>query len=148
MKPHFPIISIYNKGIDIIPSEANLTKATALAVLNGRKNTYAFDGNGQKWTYEFTSDKVSDKFLTRFLANTFYNPIVDIKTNWTLMDKYTLEELKKEISDCIDDDDDILTQFIESDDLRKEISDSESFESIVQKLKKYVFQELWNNETQ
>ncbi|GAB5471902.1 MAG: hypothetical protein Mars2KO_00010 [Maribacter sp.] len=46
MKPHFPIISIYNKGIDIIPSEANLTKTTALAVLNGRKNTYAFDGNG------------------------------------------------------------------------------------------------------
>ncbi|WP_461442378.1 hypothetical protein [Maribacter sp.] len=64
------------------------------------------------------------------------------------MDKYTLEELKKEISDCIDDDDDILTQFIESDDLRKEISDSELFESIVQKLKKYMFQELWNNETQ
>ncbi|GAB5471903.1 MAG: hypothetical protein Mars2KO_00020 [Maribacter sp.] len=91
---------------------------------------------------------MSDKFLTRFLANTFYNPIVDIKTNWTLMDKYTLEELKKEISDCIDDDDDILTQFIESDDLRKEISDSELFESIVQKLKKYMFQELWNNETQ
>ncbi|MBJ2176516.1 hypothetical protein JBL43_19870 [Aureibaculum sp. A20] len=148
MKPQFPIISIYNKGLDIIPSDTDLTKATVLAVLNGSANTHAFDGNGQKWTYEFTSDKVNDKFLTRFLANTFYNPIVDIKTNWTLMDKYTLEELKKEISECIDDDDDILTQFIESDDLKKEIFESKSFESIIQQLKKHVFQELWNNETQ
>ncbi|WP_117880490.1 hypothetical protein [Aureibaculum luteum] len=139
-KPEFPLISVYKKsGIDILQSESTWQKATVLAVLNGNKNSIAFDKNGQKWNYGFKSDKVNDTFITRFLAKTVYNPIVDIKIDYNLLEKYTQQELKEEIYQCVDSDDDILTQFVESDFLKKQISESNSFESILEKLDKYIF---------
>jgi len=153
MKPKFPIISIYKKrGLDIIQSEAIWKKATVLAVLEGNKNSIAFDMEGKKWTYEFKSDKVNNSLVTRFLANTIYNPIIDIRIDWTLMEKYTLQELQNKIHQCINSDDNILTQFVESNFLKKEISESNSFKSILEKLNKYIFDanedELWKEETE
>jgi hypothetical protein len=120
MQPKYPLISIYNKGIDLIPDSSSLTKATVLGILNGKYVSFAFDSNDCQWEYQLISNKVKDNFLTRLLANTFYNPIVDVKPIWTLKGNYDIDKLKSLINDCVDQDDYILTQFVESETVKRQ----------------------------
>lgn len=151
-KPRFPIITIYNKSLDIIPTESHINKASIFGIFKGNLDSVAFDGDGKKWTYKLISDKVKDTFLTRFLANTFYNPVVDVTPIWTNTDIYKVQELKTTINELIDKDYDILTQFVESETLKQEINKSTSFNDISKVLNKYVFdvneEELMKEETE
>ncbi len=150
MKPKFPLISIYNKALDIIPSENNLMSATVYGVLKGTLDSVAFDKDGTKWKYGLIANKKIDSLLTKILAYTIYNPIIQVTPNWTESGKYSLEELKSSICTCIDRDDDILTQFVEPERLKKIINDSDSFMTIHKALSDYVFEvdeeELYKNE--
>ena len=139
MTPRFPIISIFNNALEIIQNESQLTSATVLGVLKGNNNSLAYDINGDKWTYELISDNVKNNFLTRLLANTFYNPSIKVYPKWFKIEKYKLHELKIEINKCVDRDDDILTQYIESDRLKQAINNSSSFDEVFQNLNMYVF---------
>ena len=77
--------------------------------------------------------------MTKLLANTFYNPLVDVQPRWTNTGNYKLIELKTVINACIDKDNHVLTQFIEPDKLKKVINYSNTFDEICQTLFKYVF---------
>jgi len=150
MTPKFPIISFYNNGVDIIPDESYLTKATVLGLLKGKNGSFAFDKCGNKWSYELTSVKVKDNFVTRLLAKTLYNPLVDVQPLWSKVDKYELQELKTILTDYIDKDDDILTQFISPEKLKQIILNSTLFDDIYNALKKFVFEvdeeQMWKQE--
>ena len=138
--PKFPIISIYNHSLDIIIVEQELTTATVLGVIKGGLDTFAFDSAGIKWTYKLKTDKVNDNFWTRLLANTFYNPVVNVIPEWTILGKYDNEELKGIIINFVDKDDDILTQFVEAETLKVEINKCTSFEEICAVLNENIFE--------
>jgi hypothetical protein len=150
MKPNYPLISIYNNALELIPDSSILTKATVWAVLNDNTISVAFDGDGRMWTYELIAENVKDNFLTRLLANTVYNPSIEVQPRWTLKENYELSKLKSVLNGCIDKDDDILTQFVEAETIKQAIIDSKTFEDIYAVLNKYVFdvdeEELWKEE--
>jgi len=150
MTPKFPIISFYNKAVEIIPDEMHLSKATVLGVLKGKNNSLAYDSCGIKWKYELTSTKVKDNFVIRLLAKTIYNPIVKVQPIWSRMDKYELQELKMILLEYIDKDDDILTQFVSPEKLKQVINNSTLFNEIYNALKKFVFEvdveQIWKDE--
>lgn len=147
MKPTFPVISIYYDALEIVKDEAYLAKATVLGVLKKTPDVMVFDSAGTKWSFDITSNKVNNTFFTKILAYTFYNPIVDVSLHWRKLNQYPLEELKTVIYKCIDDDDDILTQFAEPDFLKERIRGSGTFEDIFNVLSKYIFEvdeeKLW-----
>lgn len=138
--PEFPIISIYNHSLDIILIEQELTTATVLGVIKGGADTFAFDCVGNKWTYKLNTGKANFNFWTRLLANTFYNPVVKVIPEWTILEKYSIEELKETIINLIDKDYDILTQFVEAETLKLEINKCTSFEEICSVLNENIFE--------
>lgn len=140
MKPKFPILSIYNEAVDLIPNETSLSKAKVLGLLKGNTNSIAFDSAGKKWTFKLTSDKITDDFMTRFLANTFYNPTVDVIPEWKLLGEFEIDEIKSILIKHIEKDDAILTQFIDSKDIIDYINKATSFEAVYGILLKYVFE--------
>ena len=150
MEPKYPLISIYNHALELIPDSSILTKATVWAILNDDTISVAFDGDGRLWNYQLTAENIKDNFLTRLLSNTVYNPTVEVQPEWTLKRNYELDKLKSSINGLVDKDDDILTQFVEPETLKQAITDSETFEQIYAVLNKYVFdvdeEELWKEE--
>ncbi|NNT73270.1 hypothetical protein HKT18_13705 [Flavobacterium sp. IMCC34852] len=140
MKPKFPIISIYNNAVDLIPNQTYLSKAKVLGVLKGNSNSIAFDSAGNKWSFKLTSDKISDNFITRFLANTFYNPTVDVIPEWKMIGEFEIDEIKSVLIKSIEKDEDVLTQFIDSEDIKNHVNKAHSFETIYNILNRYVFE--------
>ena len=147
MTPKFPIIMLSHYSVVIIPSLGYLRRSTVLGVLKGMDGNVTFDADGQKWKCELVSNRVKNTFITRLLANTFYNPQVDVQYNWDKIGQYSLAELQSDLNVCIDKDDDLLTQFVEGDILKKAINRADTIEEIHITLNKYVFdaneEEIW-----
>ena len=142
-KPNFPLISIYNKALEIIASENVLTNTSALEIIlrkNSDKESFVFDNNGSKWTYKLKTQNFKINFVSELLAFTFYNPAVKADISWIKLDDYNLSELKNVIFNCIEEDDDILTQFVNSKTLGEAINNSDSFEDVYESLRKYCFE--------
>ncbi|MEZ4739387.1 MAG: hypothetical protein R2818_08520 [Flavobacteriales bacterium] len=100
------------------------------------KNVLAFDKEGVKWRYDLSSFQVKDNLWTRLAANTFYNPMVQAQLIWTQLDRFALTELKEMLKDCVNKDDDLLTQFTAPDVLISEIDQAQNFQDLCSLLKK------------
>jgi hypothetical protein len=139
-----------NQAVDIIPSKSYLTRSTVLGVLRGMDGIVTYDAQGQKWKCELVSEKVKNTFVIRLLANTFYNPEVDVRYKWHKIGQYQLPEVRGSLSVCIDEDDDLLTQFVEGEYLKEAINNCGTFEDVYQTLNKYVFdakeEEIWDEQ--
>jgi len=142
---------IYNNEVlNLVPMKGHLSKATALGFIRQTEQKVAFDGNGKKWTYRLTSVKFRDSFVTRLLAHTFYNPVIDVEPEWTMQGNYGLQELQAVINQCVDKDDDIITQFVDADTIKAAVLKANSFDDLYDTLNKYVFEvnedELWKEQ--
>ncbi|MDI9256868.1 hypothetical protein [Flavobacterium sedimenticola] len=140
MKPNFPIIIIYNDALDLIPAEENLYQASLLGVLNGNSNSKAYDNEGNIWELKLISEKVKDNFFTRLLANTVYNPKINVTPEWKLLEKYKLVELKSFIKKLIENDNDFYTQFVDEKILNEHIENAKSLKEVYEILLKNVFE--------
>ena len=141
MTPPLPIVTIYReKGIDILNGEYPLDQTTLYGYIkhNADEAIY-FDKDGVKWTLAIYSRKFKPSFLTKLLANTFYNPTIKVERTWTKIGRYELSELIEKVNHCIDLDDDVLTQFIDASQLKLKVKQSNSFEELVRLLFDYVF---------
>ena len=130
MKPTFPLIIFYDKVLDLIPQEENLRKASLSFFLQGTSKHLTFDASNKTWSYEIKSGNIKNNFLTKLLANTIYNPSISVTPQWNYEKNYELDELKKLIYVAIDNDDDILTQFVEADKLKQLLHVASSFKEI------------------
>jgi len=112
-----------------------------MALLNPNffDEVFFFDAQYNKWTYQLTAEKFKNTFITRILSKLFYNPSFDAKVIWTLYDTYELDDLKAQITKCIDQDDDILTQFTEAEIINSGIKSSSSFDNLIKLLNEYIF---------
>jgi hypothetical protein len=141
MKPSFPIISIYNdRGLNIFDNDSKFRTISTLTFLkqNPEQNNF-YDKAGDKWTFSFVNPNIKDSFKTRFLANTFYNPTIKVELEWRHLEKYRLNDLINHILKCVDQDDDIITQFEEAETIKNNLEKSQTYEEIIQTLKKLVF---------
>ncbi|MFT3705994.1 MAG: hypothetical protein QM802_26745 [Agriterribacter sp.] len=152
MQPVFPLICIAKESeLELIPAESYFSKISTSALINESffKDTLLFDGNGDIWSYKQVSDKFKRNFFTILLAKTFYNPLLDAKVIWTKIGSYEMNELKEKLNNCIDKDDDIITQFAEASTIKSSLSQAATFDDIIKVLNKYVFavneNELYNN---
>lgn len=130
MKPNFPVILIYNRALDLIPDEENLTKTSLYGFLKDKSNSKAYDNQGKLWELKLHSEKFRDDFITRILANTIYNPKIKVTPKWNVSREYNLIELKSIIKKLIENDDDIFTQFIEAEILIRYVDDAKTFQEI------------------
>jgi hypothetical protein len=152
-QPAFPLICISSdSGIDLIPSELSFSKVSTLALTDRTyfDQVFLFDRDGKKWTYRQVSENFKNNWLTKTLAKTFYNPTLEVKVIWTFKETYALNELKDDLKDCVNKDDDIITQFVEADVIKSTIDDAKTFDDILDVLNKYVFAvneaELWKQQ--
>ncbi|WP_153798013.1 hypothetical protein [Foetidibacter luteolus] len=141
MTPTFPAVSIYKKrGLSVFYNDSVFKKISTYTYLSQSPQENKFyDAAGKFWTLTYINQKVKNDFWTRFLANSFYNPTIEIKLGWTEEGVYTLGELKEKIFVCIDKDDDIITQFVEADFLKDKIYSCETFHQILTILDEHVF---------
>jgi hypothetical protein len=67
----------------------------------------------------------------RLLANTVYNPQIRVAITYEPAGNYPLAELKDKVLSYLPKDDDILTQFISAEDIRRLLARAESFSDVV-----------------
>lgn len=152
-KPTFPLICIAGDGaLDLVTNEVMLSKTSALALTDPTSvsDAFLYDKNGNRWTYTQVADNFKKTWLTRMLAKTFYNPAYNVKVVWTLNGSYNIDELKSGLNNCIDMDDDIITQYEEAGIIKSAVNSATDFNSILKVLDKYVFavdeEKLWKEQ--
>lgn len=122
MTPPLPLIAINNGYLQLVDKDYPFNQTNALGLI--RKvvdNTSYFDRNGKCWNSEIIAKDFRPTMLTRLLAYTFYNPKLVVERIWTQGGSYVLNELKQQVHYCIDKDNDILTQFLESGHLKAKL---------------------------
>lgn len=142
-QPELPLICIYkNRGIEIINDETIkfFNKASAYSLIQENDDSEMYSSDMKILTLEQKADKFKNTKWNRFLAKTIYNPSFDVNLNWKQVGTYNLTDLKAKIKNCIDKDDDILTQFVDADFFKHKIEESSDFTHLVDNLNKYRFE--------
>lgn len=141
MTPTFPIISIYReRGLEILNTHDPLDQITLNGIVKFDINDCLYyDQLGIVWTSEIVSSNKKITSLSKFLAKSLYNPLVVIKRSWIQNGNYNLQDLVKKINYCIDNDDDVLTQFVDADDLKSKVNMCRDFDSLVKTLTDLIF---------
>lgn len=93
--------------------------------------TLAFDPTGTVWSRSIESPQGGFSVIARVLAHTIYNPSCRLAINWTQVRSYDFDELRQHYLDAIADDDDVLTQFVERDELRSRVCKCATFADLV-----------------
>ncbi|OGX89223.1 hypothetical protein BEN47_07405 [Hymenobacter lapidarius] len=151
-QPQFPLIAIGNNGVpNIIQSASVLSKASVRELTTAYFDTVdLFDNTSVKWKFRQVSANLKISWWTKSLANTIYNPTLDVDIVWTFNGAYHLSELKKKLTNCVDKDDDIITQFEEADVIKAAIGNAMQFDDILIVLNKYVFdvyeEQIWKDQ--
>ncbi|HEX8507515.1 MAG TPA: hypothetical protein VF630_19290 [Hymenobacter sp.] len=152
--PIFPLISIDTKygAFDIIENAAAFSKASTRILINATyfDRVNLFDKNNSQWKYRQLSADLKNNWVTKFLAKTVYNPVLDTEVTWIPNGFYQMKELKEKLKDCVDRDGDTITQFEEADIIKIAIEKAVSFDEILNVLNKYVFdvdeEQLWREQ--
>jgi hypothetical protein len=112
-------------------------RCSRLALVNGYYERLAiWDSAGNSWPVIATADPPIGAFA-RFLAWTVYNPVATVKVAFGEPRRFELEELKAELHELIGRDDDVLTQFVSHDRLRKLVDLAESPGRLIRVLAKH-----------
>ncbi len=139
MEPPFPLIIVYKNQMPLIVEAAGELSSAAVIVVLRQQENVAFDRNGEKWSYKLVGSRAIS-FTSKILAYTFYNPMMEVRAVWTKLGPYPVKELQAVLSHCVDQDDDILTQFIEPEHLKHAIHNAPTFDELYRVLQKYVYQ--------
>jgi hypothetical protein len=105
---------------------SSFERTTLIWALDRHRDKFTiYDAKGFKWnTNGFESPHPKKRwFLTPWMSVTYV---------WHEPKEYSLEELKAVYTKAVEMDDDNLTQFVESAELTKRISEAQSFEGLVE----------------
>ena len=137
MEMKYPIIIIsgmYIKGYD--KSTSKINKSNLYAYTKGfYHNLKIYDSIGNEWSVGEVISKYPINIWTKLLANTFYNPKMEVDLKWKEPKQFMYSDLQDTITKIIEKDDDIYTQYINHDKLIKLISESKSFKELFENLK-------------
>src|SRR5262249_19783733 len=130
-----PLLIIDSKGWLGWQTDNEKSRFSLYGSLNTKRWT-AYDASGSAWRVLPDSFPYPDVWWTRLLANTIYNPRFHAELRWQHVGAYAFEELQERICALVDKDDDILTQFIESEPLKKVVRGCTSFDQLTHRLRK------------
>lgn len=136
--PEFPLISIYKgRGLFLFNSDKKLRRITTFTFLKQNPDeNRLYDKNGNIWTFKFINTSVKDNFISRLL-----NPGIEVDLEWILIGNYTVESLKQDLFNAIDQEEyDIITQFEDSETIKSQLSTCDSFNKILDTLIELIFQ--------
>ena len=139
--PTYPLFHITPDSLycDLVPEASSLSKWTALAVQKFRpKASVFYDTNLTKWSIQKISTDKDFNWLDRLMMHTFYNPLVKVQIQWVSQGAYDMTQLKDKIVKCIQEDDDVLTQFVEADFFIKKVNVCTKFSDLTDIFEKYV----------
>lgn len=124
----------------MIDNEDGLTDSNVLGLIKEvQKNFQAYDKDGFLWRVSEIDSNYRINALTKLLAYTVYNPIIKVSLTWTKIGGYKLDELKKDICNQTDRDDDVITQFSDGEVIKEKVKECKSFDDLIRILSKYIF---------
>jgi hypothetical protein len=106
--------------------------ATVLGAIDGGfDKNLVYDSSGRKWKSRGIESPYKRTWWRRLLAEV-YNPIITVTVLWGDAKAYALDELKLAYRKAVDQDDDILTQFVEAEELKSRISQTKTFDQLIE----------------
>ncbi len=134
MTPEGPCFEVGPNGYFDFSLQYSSTKMwTALGAFSGFvEKSSVFDRDGRKWQTRAVKAPFEKSWWRVLLAHTVYNPRILVTVQWHAPRSYALDELKQAYLSAVDKDDDILTQFVEADELKKKIAAAQSFDSVIE----------------
>jgi hypothetical protein len=133
MEPGFPLILLQQNSKDAYCYMVEEPQDLAYCTLSGyyalqQEPELFFDARGVKYQRELLLTRKFGKWQ-KLLSYVYWGRI-PVETTWHRLGSYSLAELKSKIDVCIQADDDILTQFIEADHLRRLLREARHFADI------------------
>ena len=95
-----------------------------------------FHRDGHIYEIETAEPLARISLLSRFLANTIYNPSIRFSYRYRQLQKYDLAELKRAVQSALAHDDDVLTQFASKEELLSLLGRAESFDAVAYLIRK------------
>jgi hypothetical protein len=144
LKPSYPLIIISDDWVienyhyHENTNENYLVQTSALDQMLCPIRT-AYDCNNIKWSYEIKTKQVFPNTWWNRLRYKIHNKPLQGEEVWTKISDYHLDDLKAHLYICIDNDDDVLTQFVEADEFKTKIKDCTIFIAIFDTLEKYIW---------
>ncbi len=137
MTPEFPILAINDRGAVIgSNSPDDLTKCSLVGLCQGKfERMRYYDAKGVLWSASVVKAPFRVSIWTKALGQV-YNPRFSVELGWRNERSYEFSELQEDVCKCVDMDDDILTQLIEADKLRKLILEASNFHHLFNRMKK------------
>jgi hypothetical protein len=134
--PEFPVIEIANRGsVAGYKAVAELCRHSLFGICHWKKfNARYFDAKGMVWSAHVVNAPYPVNIWTKILSQ-IYNPWFTIEFTWRGEGNYNFSELQEKLRKCVDMDDDIMTQFMEADDVKALIKEAQSFEELFAKMK-------------
>jgi len=119
--------------IELVETVPETVDASMLGILHeGWKNEQYFLPDGRKMSIcPVSGHEVKHRPLWVFLANTVYNPWKKISVQPIEAGTFTIDELKSSIVKWMEQDDDILTQFLEEHDIKMLLGPVATFDDLV-----------------
>ena len=109
---------------------------TRYACLDRRwKSVVLYHRDGHRYSIALIEPPRRFNFLTRALAATVYNPVIQARLHYQRDGRYDIEELRGSIRRAIEADDDVLTQFHDADELIALLGSAQTFDTIVSVLR-------------
>lgn len=132
----FPALGVSaGNSVDVWTELRQQYRTRAYALLNGYWDRLTlYDSAGLAWSVAEVTPALSP--VARLLARTVYNPQMMVRIAFSDARPYQFDELKNQLTDLANRDDDVLTQFIELDDLKALIRDAPSFKELLAELRR------------
>jgi len=90
-----------------------------------------YDSEGVAWGFHFVGRKEKYTLFDRLLAEV-YNPCREFPVSYSQRGRYDFAELQGAYLDAVAHDDDILTQFVEADELTERIKQCSNFKQLLE----------------
>jgi hypothetical protein len=88
-----------------------------------------YDANLTAWKVRWNLPELS---LWDRIANVLGRTRIDVPVQWTLIGTYNIDELRRSFIEAVAHDDDVLTQFVEREELVRRLCDSDSFPDFIE----------------
>jgi hypothetical protein len=133
----FPVLVVASDGWLQVLSEEEASRWNCIGVSKyNRLQPLALDSDMRLWRITKIKPKKPITIFHRILAQTFYNPQFHVKFEVDEISEKQLQKLQEEINKAINADDDILTQWVEAEELKDSVDAAKSFKSLLTVLKK------------
>jgi hypothetical protein len=129
--PYFCCSNPNSGYFDMMNRVDTTVKASRLALLgDGDSHGVVYDSEGVVWNYRWERPKKRPGMWAEVIAQV-YNPVSEVNVAWARVREYPFDELRKVYLEAVELDDDILTQFVDGDELTERIKRALDFFELV-----------------